>query len=100
MPRYNPKPQLCTAWDGKRQVVAEDVLALGQAGAGLAGRRVADEDRVKVSIVVADPGGSLAADGHAVAGLALAEVVNAAQVGAPGAAKELLDPRRAGQLGI
>ena len=81
------------------QVVAQDVLALGHAGARLAGRRVADENRVEVLIVVADPGGSLAADGHAVAGLALAEIVHALHVGARRAAEELLDSRRAGQLG-
>lgn len=81
------------------RVVAEDVLALGQAGARLAGRRVADEDGVKVPLVVADPGGGFAADGHAVAGLALAEVVDAAEVGARGAAEELLEAWRGVQLG-
>ena len=79
-------------------VVAHDVFALGHAGARLSGRRIADEDGVKVLIVVADPGRGLAADRNAVAGLALAEIVDALHVAARCAAEELLEPRRAGQF--
>ena len=80
-------------------VVAEDVFAFGEAGADAAGGRLADEDDVEIVLVIADPGAGLAADGGAVVGLALAEIVNAEHVGAGGTVDELFEERLARDFG-
>ena len=76
--------------DHAHYVVAEDVLAFRHAGARLVSGRFAYEHRIKVHVVVTDPRRSLAADGHAIAGLPLAEIVDALHVVARPALQKLL----------
>ena len=59
--------------------------------ARLAGRRAAHENHIEVLIVITDPRGSCTADGHSIAGSALAEIVDALHVGARVSVQELLD---------